>query len=273
MQLSEASEYGSALFYCEIPKNLFCCNCLLQETIPVFANSTSGLRIHDILSADDHEKFAQIMEHGFSGKETAPFTHQLRLQTKLYPYSTLTQWEFTFISGDTLTQSHIVGMGYIISCSYNETIEAVRSNEKYHSLFEQASDCIHITDFNGRFIDANTAMLKLFGYTKEELLTMNISSLIDAEQLKRQPIQFERLAEGQHVFSYRTMLHKNGTAIYVEANVKKIGEGMIMAIARDITKRKIIEEELERSEKNLRHVLASSTDNFYMIDTGYRVTL
>jgi sensor histidine kinase regulating citrate/malate metabolism len=59
----------------------------------------------------------------------------------------------------------------------------------------------------------------------------------------------------------------------VEANVKKFSEGMVMAIVRDLTQRRIIEENLERSEKNLRHVLSSSAENFYMIDRNYRITL
>jgi PAS domain-containing protein len=113
----------------------------------------------------------------------------------------------------------------------------------------------------------------MFGYTKEELLHLHISQLIDKEQLKRQPIRFDLLAVGQHIFSHRTMYHKDGTAVHVEANVKKFGEGMVMAIVRDLTQRRIIEENLERSEKNLRHVLSSSAENFYMIDRNYRITL
>jgi PAS domain S-box-containing protein len=167
----------------------------------------------------------------------------------------------------------LIGTGLDISLQAEALEEKKESNEKYESLFQQASDAILITDFKGNFIDANTSMCKLFGYTKEELLHLNIAQLIDKEQLKRQPIRFDLLAFGQHIFSHRTMYHKDGTAVHVEANVKKFNEGLVMAIVRDLTQRRIIEENLERSEKNLRHVLSSSVENFYMVDRNYRITL
>ncbi|MEO8172175.1 MAG: PAS domain S-box protein [Sediminibacterium sp.] len=167
----------------------------------------------------------------------------------------------------------LVGTGLDISLQTKALVEKQENHEKYESLFQQASDPILITDFTGKFIDANASMCKMFGYTKEELLQKRISEIIDPEQLKRQPIRFDLLANGQHIFSHRTMLHKNGTELHVEANVKKFGEGMVMAIVRDLTQRRIIEQNLERSEKNLRHVLSSSVENFYMIDRNYRITL
>src|SRR5882672_4094651 len=103
----------------------------------------------------------------------------------------------------------------------------IESEQKYYALFEQASDPIMVTDFNGDFVDVNTAMCNLFGYAKEELLKMNIRQLVDTEQLKITPIRFDLLAQGQHVFSNRQMLHRDGTTIYVEANVKKIDAGQV----------------------------------------------
>ncbi|MBV9989457.1 MAG: PAS domain S-box protein [Chitinophagaceae bacterium] len=144
---------------------------------------------------------------------------------------------------------------------------------EYESLFQQASDPILVTDFSGNFIDANMSMCSMFGYTKSELLSMNISQLIDAVELERSPIRFDLLQAGQHLFTVRTMITKEGKRILVEANVKKFGEGMITAIVRDISQRRAMEESLARSEKNLRHVLASSAENFYMVDRNFTITL
>src|ERR1700720_3062007 len=51
------------------------------------------------------------------------------------------------------------------------------SDKKYRSLFEQASDPILVSDFDGNFTDVNGSFCKLFGYTKKELLRMNIRSM------------------------------------------------------------------------------------------------
>ncbi len=126
------------------------------------------------------------------------------------------------------------------------------SEKKYRRLFEQASDPIMITDFKGNFIDVNTTMCNLFGYTKAELLQMNVSKMIEEEDLKTSPIRFDLLADGDHIFSNRKMIHKNGTIIYVEANVKKFGENLVMAIARDVTELHKIQKQVEVSESTFR---------------------
>jgi PAS domain S-box-containing protein len=120
------------------------------------------------------------------------------------------------------------------------------NEQNYRSLFEQASDAIMVTDLNGNFIDVNSAMCKMVGYTKEELLSLNIADVIDPDQLSERPIRFDKLSAGEHVFSERKMLRKDQSEFFIEANVKKFGENRIMAIARDISNRKVIEEEKEK---------------------------
>jgi len=119
----------------------------------------------------------------------------------------------------------------------------ISSEQKYRSLIDHASDPIMVTDFSGNFADVNTSLCINFGYTKEELLTMNVAHLLDAEQLREYPIRFAELAQGQHVSSIRTMIRKDGSHLEVEANVKKIDDNHVMAIARDITERKAMETE------------------------------
>jgi PAS domain S-box-containing protein len=68
-----------------------------------------------------------------------------------------------------------------------------KSELRYRSLIDQASDAIMITDNTGNFSDVNVTLCKMFGYTREELLHMNISSLIDPEQFRTDPIRFECL--------------------------------------------------------------------------------
>src|SRR6185436_5449646 len=87
---------------------------------------------------------------------------------------------------------------------FKESEERIRANEKnYRSLFEQASDAIMITDFNGRFLDVNSYMCGMLGYSKEELLQTTIANVIDPEQLKTSPIRFNQLASGEHMFTER----------------------------------------------------------------------
>jgi len=134
--------------------------------------------------------------------------------------------------------------------------ELRKSEQRYRSLIEQASDPIMITDFQGNFKDVNESLCSLFGYTKDELLNMNLRALLDPGELEVKPVAFDRLAAGHHVFSERRMMHADGSIIDVEANVKPIGDGMVLAIARNVTDRKKVQIELEKSHEQLRKLSA-----------------
>ena len=148
-----------------------------------------------------------------------------------------------------------------------EIEEELRKSElRYRSLIEQASDAIMITDQKGHFLDVNTSFCKQFGYTKEELFKSNVSMVIDPEQLKNDPLQFEPLVAGQSVLKERRMMHKNGTIIEVEANVKMLPDGRILAIARDITERKRSEEIIQLSLRRLKEAELIGKTGYWHLD-------
>ncbi|HEY5406016.1 MAG TPA: PAS domain S-box protein [Ginsengibacter sp.] len=137
-------------------------------------------------------------------------------------------------------------------------------NDNYHTLFEQATDAIMVTDFNGNFIDVNSSLCTMFGYTKEELLQSNVTVLFDPENIRMQPLRFDLLAAGENVFNERKMIHKDGRVFFVESNAKKLIDNRVMAIARDVTERKKDREVLQKSEANL-HTIFNTTDTIYVL--------
>ncbi len=142
--------------------------------------------------------------------------------------------------------------------------ELKKTELRYHALIEQASDAIMITDTRGDFVDVNSSLCKLFGYTKDELLRLNINNLIDPEQLKNDPIQMDLLLTGQPILRERRMLHKNGTIIEVEANVKLIPDGRLLAIARDITERKRAAAQIVKEKELFGSIINSLPGIFYI---------
>ena len=130
--------------------------------------------------------------------------------------------------------------------------ELKKSESRYRSLIEQANDAIMITDEKGNFMDVNGSFCKQFGYTKEEMLKSNISLVMDPVSLAKDPVRFDLLMQGIPVFRERKMVRKDGTIIEVEANVKMLPDGRILAIARDITDRKKADNELVKSYREIR---------------------
>ncbi len=56
--------------------------------------------------------------------------------------------------------------------------EIVKSRERYQEIFTQSKDALFICTFDGKFIDFNQATVDVFGYSREELQSIN-----DAHQL------------------------------------------------------------------------------------------
>jgi len=86
------------------------------------------------------------------------------------------------------------------------------------------------------------------------LLKLNVSAVLDPEELNRDPVRFDLLMAGHSILRERRMRHRDGTIICVEANVKMLPDGNMLAIARDITERKKSEAILKESEFRLRKV-------------------
>ncbi len=140
----------------------------------------------------------------------------------------------------------LLGAGMDLTAREKAQQEIKESDKKYRSLFEQASDPILVTDYDGNFTDVNGSFCKLFGYTKKELLRMNIISLVCPKQLVEKPIRNDLVMKGKHFMSDRLMIHKNGSIIETEANVKKFGDDSIMAIVRDVTGIRRLQREMEQ---------------------------
>ena len=129
----------------------------------------------------------------------------------------------------------------------------VESENKYRSIFEKSRDVIYITSREGKFIDINDSAIKLFGYSKEELLNLNVKHLY-ASELDRE--NFKKAIEqlGEVIDLEVTLKTKSGEKIYCLLNAgmqygKDNKEGCYQGIIHDITKRKLAEQQLMSSEK------------------------
>ncbi len=139
-----------------------------------------------------------------------------------------------------------------------------KSEEKYHSLIEHASDAIYILDLAGNFNDANESMCKMMGYYKEELLQLNVVKLIDPEQLKTDPLTFGAADSDKPVIRERRLVRKDGSVFDVEINVKRFADDNVLVIARDITGRKQMETELREAELKFRTLADKSVVGVYI---------
>jgi len=140
--------------------------------------------------------------------------------------------------------------------------------ERYRCLFEQATDLIVIHDMDGAIVNVNDSLFSRLGYTREEMLRMNMADLIDPGQLKTTPLRMNELAEGKRIFSERRYVCKDGSFVEIEANVKKMSDNLVMGVARDVTDRKKMERELRETESKFRTISERSLVGIYIYQDG-----
>jgi PAS domain S-box-containing protein len=126
--------------------------------------------------------------------------------------------------------------------------EALRQSEgKYRLLLEQASDGIHTYDLRGDIIETNTKLCEMLGYTREELLRLNVADLIPPEDLAAAPLRFDELQSGRTLLTERLLRRKDGTLLPVEISGRMIREGVLQSIVRDISERKRADDALHEA--------------------------
>lgn len=136
--------------------------------------------------------------------------------------------------------------------------EALRASEENYRAILDAVDhaiTVHNPD-NGETLDVNEKMCAMFGYTRQEALGLPFDELFAGQPHFAQgdPIDLKRhrAADGESQ-TFEWMTHdREGTFFWVEINLKRTvigGRDRLLAVVRDITARKQLEEQLRQSQK------------------------
>lgn len=134
-----------------------------------------------------------------------------------------------------------------------------KSEEKYRFLFDAAGDAIFIHDENAQILAVNALALKRYGYTRNELLAMKISQIDTPEDSRNAPERIEQLMQQGYHFFEAVHQCKDGSIVITEVSARRIiwdGIPAMMSICRDITERKLAEQEREKLVSELQDAIA-----------------
>lgn len=137
-----------------------------------------------------------------------------------------------------------------------ERKEAEDVLRRYRQLVETARDMILFVSEGYRVVEANEAAVEAYGYSRNELLSMNATNLC-ADETQDLCALLDQ-AKGQTV-SYETVhRRKDGSTFPVEVSLSSTiikDEPVHLCIVRDITERKQAQAELDVERRRLRAVL------------------
>lgn len=123
--------------------------------------------------------------------------------------------------------------------------EALRKSEaRYRQLIELSPDAIYVLDDRGTFTLTNPAGCALLGYTEQELVGMSVVHTYRAEERPTVAERLQQLKMGRPLRFERVAVRKNGTTVPIEVCLSPMTHRHYQAVARDITGRKRVEDEL-----------------------------
>lgn len=142
--------------------------------------------------------------------------------------------------------------------------ELRESEEKYRALTERVSEGIYIYQ-NDKFVFVNDRVEEITGFSKRELLCMNLQVLIDPADYERVKDIAGNRRDGKQVPETYVIriLTKGGVTKYLELAVSDTfynGKFASLGAARDITDKIRIEESLRDSEERYRQVVQNIPD-------------
>ncbi|HET6261509.1 MAG TPA: ATP-binding protein [Chloroflexia bacterium] len=135
----------------------------------------------------------------------------------------------------------------------------MESEAKYRLLVDQASDGIAVYDQRGTILEVNSRASEMMGLPRDGLLGLNVTQVIAPEDLEKTPLRFEELRGGEPVIGERVLVRPNGSRLPVELSARMLSNGNVQVIVRDITLRKLAEEQIQRLNEDLERRVAERT--------------
>lgn len=266
----------------ELFKNLF--NHLTDIFIIFELVKTDDNHVVDYIYKDVNPAFEMLFETKKDDIINQPLSAQPQLFQQFNPH-----FKITAITGQPqqdrfFVQSLDLFMDVLIYAPSENTIATVwrnvslmvqsegalrESEEKYRQIFSIGFDGILMMDFfSGKIIEANQAACQMFGYKKDQFLTMNFRDLSVEPETIEQKITDEKLNQ-----ITGNLTKSDGSLLPFEASLSYFnwsGHKVVLISMRDISERIAAQKELINREKKYRQLFDYSNDAILIIK-NYRI--
>ena len=151
----------------------------------------------------------------------------------------------------------VIGFAVDITAGRLAEMRLEESERRYRQIFETCAEGILIIDIQSKLLKyANPALCALLGYTLKGLQRKRLSDIHPKESFKEVEKKFKENAQGLTLFaSAIPCQHKDGSVIYANICSTQMvidGQAYNVGFFTDITERRAIEQQLQKSEELFR---------------------
>jgi PAS domain S-box-containing protein len=209
-------------------------NTVFEEMLGLEPGTVAGKRLSEVVPEVLHDSFNWVECFGkvaLTGKSTELEAYSVALKKwfHLSVFSPKTEY-FMVISFDITNQK-------------NTEQELLKSKEELREYIDNAPEGVFITDSSFQYVYANPAACEMTGYTRDELLNLQIKDVLAQEDVPNHKRTLEELQTKNRSSRISHLIRKDGTKITVDISVVRLKDGKLMAFCKDITKQEKIETE------------------------------
>ncbi len=245
-------------------QNISFWNAAAERIFGYTAAEAMGHELHALITpARARARFAQAFPH-FQATGEGP------LIGKMTEVSALRKGGGEFPVELSISAARLNGQWHAISTLRDITVRKQAEEELRlrAQLLDSVSDTIFLLDLDGNFVYLNEAAWKSRGYTRDEMMGIDLHALDTPKFEKLIGTRFKEIMEKGQSFFESEHRRKDGTVMPVEINARTIelgGRKLVLSIIRDITERKRMDEELQLAYFALNHAVDSV---FFMEPSG-----
>ena len=147
-----------------------------------------------------------------------------------------------------------------------------KSEEKYRTLVEQATDGILVADSSLMIREVNHSALEILDTSDPgRLVGHKLENLLCPRDLELHPLDFASIQSGVPVTEVRHLTTFAGNQKYLEITSKRIPGGLIQTVFRDVSDREVARRELELLNQHLDDRVKQATREAMQNEERYRL--
>lgn len=151
------------------------------------------------------------------------------------------------------------------------------NKKRFRTLIEKSEEMILLTNEEGKLLYSSPSVNKNFGFSLEDLTCQSVFDYVHPDDLASllEKIQKIITTPGKSFYHQQRIRHKNGKWIWCENTItNRLHEPGIHALItnlRDITEKKIIEEQGKFDKNNLNALINNTNDLMWSVDRNFKL--